>query len=278
MDSAINLPPLKIGSILRQYDIRLKKSLGQNFLTDTNALQAIAEAAGVTSAETILEIGPGIGSLTRYLACQAGQVIAVELDGALMPALQDVLSPFSNVKIVQGDILKIDLPDLLGETPYTIVANIPYYITSAVIRRCLETTAKPKKIILTIQKEVARRICQKPGDLNLLALSVQVYGEPKVLFDIPAGVFFPAPNVDSSVIRITLYDQPLIPETELERFFQWSKAGFQQKRKKLRNSLASGLHLSTSQVEEIFAKAGLDPQRRAETLSIEEWQRLISIK
>jgi 16S rRNA (adenine1518-N6/adenine1519-N6)-dimethyltransferase len=275
MDSAVNLSSLPIKSILKKYDIQLKKSLGQNFLTDNHALQAIVQAAGITAEDSVLEIGPGIGSLTRHIAAAAKKVVAVELDASLMPALRDVLSPFSNVELIHGDILKVDLPASLQKSPYLIVANIPYYITSAVIRRSLENKSKPKKIILTIQKEVARRICQKPGDMSLLALSVQVYGQPKVQFDIAAGAFYPAPTVDSSVLSIDLYDQPLIPQAELDKFFQWIKAGFSQKRKKLRNSLSAGLNLPTAAIEEVFMRAGLDPQRRAETLSIEEWKNLI---
>ena len=245
MDSAVNLSSLPIKSILKKYDIQLKKSLGQNFLTDNHALQAIVQAAGITAEDSVLEIGPGIGSLTRHIAAAAKKVVAVELDASLMPALRDVLSPFSNAgKLIHGDILKVDLPASLQKSPYLIVANIPYYITSAVIRRSLENKSKPKKIILTIQKEVARRICQKPGDMSLLALSVQVYGQPKVQFDIAAGAFYPAPTVDSSVLSIDLYDQPLIPQAELDKFFQWIKAGFSQKRKKTTQFLIRGVEPS----------------------------------
>ncbi|MBI9051479.1 MAG: ribosomal RNA small subunit methyltransferase A [Anaerolineaceae bacterium] len=278
MDSAIDLSTLSIKNILRDHDIRLKKSLGQNFLSDDHILKKIVQAAGLTKDLTVLEIGPGIGSLTRHIAVQAKEVFAVELDAQLFPALQEVLAPFDNVHLIHDDILKVDLPSVIEDKPYMIIANIPYYITSAVIRRCLETSSKPQKMILTIQKEVARRICQKPGDLSLLALSVQVYGSPQILFDISAGAFFPSPNVDSTVLRVDLYDEPLIPLTEIETFFKWTKAGFQQKRKKLRNSLASGLHMSTQEVEAIFNAANLDPHRRAETLSIEEWYRLMQVR
>lgn len=277
MDSSLTLPPLAIVPLLKKYEIRLKKSLGQNFLTDEHYLQAIVREAGVNPEDTVLEIGPGVGSLTRHLAKSARQVVAVELDGSLLPALNDVLQPFPNVELIQGDILEVALPQTLKQNPYLIVANIPYYITSAVIRRSLEESARPQRMILTIQKEVARRICQQPGDLSLLALSVQVYGKPRILFDIPAGAFFPAPNVDSSVLRIDLYPQPLIPLAQLDQFFQWIKAGFSQKRKKLRNSLAAGLGQSPADIEKIFAQAGLDPQRRAETLSIDEWHQLINV-
>jgi 16S rRNA (adenine1518-N6/adenine1519-N6)-dimethyltransferase len=275
---AINLPPLSIRSILQEHDIRLKKSLGQNFLSDDQILNKIVQAAEINNDINVLEIGPGIGSLTRHIASQANQVFAVELDDRLLPPLEEVLEPFNNVKIINNDILKVDLPNLLGDEPYVIIANIPYYITSAVLRHCLESHTKPQRMILTIQKEVARRICQTPGNMSLLALSVQVYGTPKILFDIPAGAFFPSPNVDSTVLSIDLFDEPLIPQDELETFFQWSKAGFSQKRKKLRNSLSAGLRISAQEVEDIFAGAGLDPQRRAETLSIEEWHQLIQNK
>lgn len=272
----MSLPPLHISAILRQYDLHLKKSLGQNFLTSEDALQAIVRASEANNTETVLEIGPGIGSLTRHLAVAAKRVVAVELDDSLIPALQEIVAPFPHVEIVHGDILKVDLPTLLGSDAYMVVANIPYYITSAVIRRCLETPVKPKKMILTIQKEVARRICQQPGDMSLLALSVQVYGNPKVLFDIPAGAFFPPPKVDSSVLAIELYENPLIHIDDLDEFFRWIKAGFSQKRKKLRNSLSAGLHTSPAAIEEIFMAADIDPQRRAETLSIAEWQQIIT--
>jgi 16S rRNA (adenine1518-N6/adenine1519-N6)-dimethyltransferase len=274
----MNLQSISIRSILQEHDIRLKKSLGQNFLSDDQILNKIVQAAGISNDVNVLEIGPGIGSLTRHIALLAKQVYAVELDDRLLPALEEVLAPFTNITIINNDILKVDLSDLLGNNPYIIIANIPYYITSAVLRHCLEANTKPKQMILTIQKEVARRICQTPGDLSLLALSVQVYGTPKILFDISAGAFFPAPNVDSTVLSIDLFDQPLIPQDDLEIFFKWIKAGFSQKRKKLRNSLASGLHISTQEVEKIFAKAEIDPQRRAETLSIEEWHKIIQAR
>ena len=275
MDSSMNLQPLSIRSILQEHDIRLKKSLGQNFLSDNQILGKIVQTANISNSDNVLEIGPGVGSLTRHIAVHAKQVFAVELDDHLLPALEEVLAPFDNIQIINNDILKVDLTELLGNDPYVIIANIPYYITSAVLRHCLESQTKPKRMILTIQKEVARRICEAPGNLSLLALSVQVYGTPKVIFDIPAGAFFPSPNVDSTVLSIELYETPLIPHEDLETFFRWSKAGFAQKRKKLRNSLSAGLHISTQEVESIFTRAGIDPQRRAETLSIAEWHQLI---
>jgi 16S rRNA (adenine1518-N6/adenine1519-N6)-dimethyltransferase len=201
-------------------------------------------------------------------------VIAVELDENLIPPLKAVLSPYQNVQIIHGDILKLSPNDLIAESKYLVVANIPYYITSAVIRHLLESESKPRRIVLTIQKEVAQRICAKPGDMSLLALSVQVYGKPRIAAHIPAEAFFPAPKVDSAVLVIDIDPSPLIKEELLDSFFKLVKAGFSQKRKTLRNSLSSGLHISTASAAELLTRANIDPQRRAETLSIEEWERL----
>jgi 16S rRNA (adenine1518-N6/adenine1519-N6)-dimethyltransferase len=181
---------------------------------------------------------------------------------------------FSNVRVIQGDILALDPVQLVSQTEYLVVANIPYYITSALIRHLLEASLPPQRLVLTIQQEVARRICAEPGDMSLLALSVQVYGHPQIMAYIPAGAFYPPPNVDSSIIRIDRYPSPLIPLDELEAFFQLIKAGFSQKRKTLRNSLAGGLHLSPPAVEAMLKSAFIDPMRRAETLSLSEWHLL----
>jgi 16S rRNA (adenine1518-N6/adenine1519-N6)-dimethyltransferase len=222
----------------------------------------------------VLEIGPGLGSLTRHLARSAQQVIAVELDQELIPPLKAVTTGYDNITIIHGDILKLHPKDLIQESDYLVVANIPYYITSAIIRHLLENEAKPRRIVLTIQKEVAQRICAKPGDMSLLALSVQVYGNPRIASLIPAGAFFPSPKVDSAVLCIDIYKSPQIKPELLTTFFKLIKAGFSQKRKTLRNSLSSGLHISPSHAEEFLITAGIDPMRRAETLSIEEWSTL----
>jgi 16S rRNA (adenine1518-N6/adenine1519-N6)-dimethyltransferase len=178
------------------------------------------------------------------------------------------------VRVIHGDILELSPRDLIAESDYIVAANIPYYITSAVIRHLLESDPKPRRIVLTIQKEVAERICAKPGDLSLLALSVQVYGKPAIVSRIPAEAFFPAPKVDSAVLTIDIYPAPQIPAEALPTFFKLIKAGFSQKRKTLRNSLSSGLHIPTSASEELLKKANIDPMRRAETLSIAEWLQL----
>jgi 16S rRNA (adenine1518-N6/adenine1519-N6)-dimethyltransferase len=273
----LNLPYLDIPRLLHQYRLHPDKSLGQNFLVDETALQNVIQAASVTSQDDVLEIGPGLGSLTRYLAIYAHTVIAVEVDPALIPVLNQVVGQFSNVRVIQGDILALDPVQLVSQTEYLVVANIPYYITSALVRHLLEASLPPQRLVLTIQQEVARRICAEPGDMSLLALSVQVYGHPQIMAYIPAGAFYPPPNVDSSIIRIDRYPSPLIPSDELEAFFQLIKAGFSQKRKTLRNALAGGLHLSPPAVEAMLKSAFIDPMRRAETLSLSEWHYLTKV-
>jgi 16S rRNA (adenine1518-N6/adenine1519-N6)-dimethyltransferase len=271
------IPPLDAEALLRRYHLHAHKGLGQNFLQDPMALEAIIAAAGIQPTDTVLEIGPGLGSLTRYLAVSAREVIAVELDEKLMPPLKTVLSPYQSVQVIHGDILKISPQDLIADNDYLVVANIPYYITSAVIRHLLESESKPRRIVLTIQKEVAGRICAKPGDMSLLALSVQVYGSPRIAAYIPAEAFFPAPKVDSAVLVVDIYPVPVIRQELLNLFFKLVKAGFSQKRKTLRNSLSSGLHISPTQASELLTRKEIDPQRRAETLSIDEWERLAEI-
>ena len=271
------IPPLNAFAVLKRYGLHADKRLGQNFLQDPFALQAIASAAEIQETDTVLEIGPGLGSLTRYLAASAKQVIAVELDRDLLAPLKAVIAPYQNIRIVHGDILKLSPQELITEKDYIVAANIPYYITSAVIRHLLESETKPRRIVLTVQKEVAERICAKPGGMSLLALSVQVYGKPHIAARIPAEAFYPAPKVDSAVLSIDIYPSPLINVELIDSFFKLIKAGFSQKRKTLRNSLSSGLHITTANSEALLAKANIDPIRRAETLSIEEWQTLCEI-
>ena len=272
--SYASIPPLNAAAVLKRSGLRADKSLGQNFLQDSSALEKIAEAAEILADDCVLEIGAGLGSLTRYLAVSAREVTAVELDADLLAPLQAVLSPYRNVRVVHGDILKLSISELIDQTNYIVAANIPYHITSAIIRHLLEGEIKPRRIVLTVQKEVAERICAEPGDLSLLALSVQVYGKPGIAATIPAGSFHPVPKVDSAILRIDIYDEPLIPKELLITFFKLIKAGFSQKRKTLRNSLSSGLHIPPPQAEALLTSAGIDPMRRAETLSIEEWKGL----
>lgn len=270
------IPPLDAAALLKRHGLRAHKGLGQNFLQDAEALDKIVSAAEIQRTDTVLEIGPGLGSLTRYLAVSAKEVVAVELDENLLPPLKAVLAPYQNVRLIHGDILKLSPNDLITERDYIVVANIPYYITSAVIRHLLENEPKPRRVVLTVQKEVAQRICAQPGDLSLLALSVQIYGKPRIVAHIPAEAFFPAPKVDSAVLCVDIYASPLIKEELLQPFFKLIKAGFNQKRKTLRNSLSSGLHISPTDAADLLTRADIDPQRRAETLSIEEWERLSS--
>ena len=268
------LPPLNAANILRAHGLRADKSLGQNFLQDPAALERITAAAEIRPTDTVLEVGPGLGALTRHLAAAAKHVIAVELDSRLLPALRETLSGYTNIEIIQGDMLKLSPAEIVPVSDYLVVANIPYYITSALLRHLLETAPRPRRVVLTVQKEVAERICAAPGDMSLLALSVQVYGQPRVAAIIPAGAFHPAPKVDSAVVRIDLTPAPFIPYTLLDTFFALAKAGFSQRRKQLRNSLSAGMRKSPAEIEETLRAAGIDPQRRAETLSLEEWREL----
>ncbi len=296
---------MDIKPLLRQFNLRPRKSLGQNFLVDEHALSGIVRAAEITADDVVLEIGPGLGSLTRQLADTARHVIAVEIDRALIPPLRSVLSARSNISIVEGDILKLDPSELLVEPSlrgasfatkqsppgedeiasqralamtiqehYKVVANIPYYITSAIIRHLLEAEIKPRSIVLTIQLEVAQRIIAQPDDMNLLAVSVQFYGVPRLVQRIPAGAFYPAPDVDSAVVRIDLPDQPRVSVKDVDWFFKVAKAGFGQKRKQLHNSLAAGLPIKHEQIRQALSEVGIDPKRRAETLTLGEWAKL----
>ena len=269
-----NIPPLDAAAALKRFHLRAAKSLGQNFLQDHAALEQIARAAEIKADDFVLEIGPGLGSLTRYLAVSAREVIAVELDGEMLPPLETILAPYKNVRVAQGDILKTRISEFIHTPDYLVVANIPYYITSAVIRHLLESEIKPRRVVLTIQQEVAERICAAAGDLSLLALSVQVYGKPSLVAKIPAGAFYPAPKVDSAILRIDIYQEPLVPPEILKTFFKLIKAGFSQKRKTLRNALASRLHIPAKEAEALLTSAGVDFMRRAETLSIDEWKSL----
>ncbi len=270
------IPPLNAAALLRRYGLRADKRLGQNFLQDPFALEKIAAISEIKSTDSVLEIGAGLGSLTRYLSVSAREVVAVELDDKLVPVLLGVIKPYANVRLIHGDILKLQ-PKELGLPPeYIVAANIPYHITSAIIRHLLESEPRPRRIVLTVQKEVAERICSNPPDMSLLALSVQVYGKPGIRARIPASAFFPAPKVDSAVAKIEIYPDPLIPYPLLPQFFKLIKAGFSQKRKTLRNALSSGLKIPALEAENLLSKAGIDSSRRAETLNLEEWKILTS--
>jgi 16S rRNA (adenine1518-N6/adenine1519-N6)-dimethyltransferase len=274
VDHPLSLPNLDVPGLLRQHGLHPEKSLGQNFLLDEFALQQVVNAAEISPDDIVLEVGPGLGSLTRYLAIGAHSVVAVELDHKLISPLIQIVSQYPNVQVVEGDILTLDPVKLVSQQEYVVVANIPYYITSALIRHLLEARIPPKRLVLTVQQEVARRICALPGEMSLLALSVQIYGHPEMIAHIPASAFYPPPKVDSIVLRIDLFSSPLIPTAQLDVFFQLIKAGFSQKRKTLRNALSGGLRLPPSRVEVFLIETGINPMRRAETLDITEWRQL----
>jgi 16S rRNA (adenine1518-N6/adenine1519-N6)-dimethyltransferase len=283
MDPSLNGPPrespapLDVRRLLREAGLRPRKSLGQNFLVHEGALRRVAAAADIQPDDLILEIGAGVGSLTRHLAARARRVVAVEIDPHLIPILRAVLAPFPNAFIVQGDILALPPERILGKTDpagFTVAANIPYYITSAVIRHLMEGPARPRRLVLTVQKEVAERICAGPGKMSLLALSVQYYGRPSIEGKIPADSFYPVPEVDSAIVRVDLEGSPDRAADAADRLFRIARAGFSQKRKKLRNALSAGLKLPAGRVERILSDAGVDSSRRPETLTVAEWRRL----
>ena len=271
----MSLEFLNIQPLLKRYHIQPKKSLGQNFLVEPAGLMKVIDAAELSGSEEVLEIGAGLGSLTYLLAQTCARVTTVEIDRHMLEPLAEALKPFTNVQIVPGDILELDPATLVSQENYVVVANIPYYITSAIIRHLLEAAVKPSRVILTIQKEVAQRIVARDGKMSLLSLSVFVFGEPEIVSTIPAGSFFPAPDVDSAVLGIRLHPEPLIRSSQLDLFFKLAHAGFGQKRKTLRNSLSAGLSLPANEVEARLLEADIEPSRRAETLSMAEWARLV---
>jgi 16S rRNA (adenine1518-N6/adenine1519-N6)-dimethyltransferase len=284
---------LSVHELLRRAGIDPKKSLGQNFLVDESYLDRIAATADLNADDIVLEVGPGLGTLTARLAAQAGCVVAVELDDRLIPFLRGEFALQENVHVVQGDILELQPAELIqscrpqqmpaataSELPraYKLVANLPYYITSAVLRHVLEAASAPSRAVVMVQEEVARRICAEPGEMSILSVAVQFYAEPRIAFRVPAGAFFPRPNVDSALLDLVVRPHPALAAIEDEvdeaRFFALVRAGFGQKRKQLRNSLSAGLRMSKESADDALAVAGIEPSRRAQTLSIFEWVRL----
>jgi 16S rRNA (adenine1518-N6/adenine1519-N6)-dimethyltransferase len=266
---------------LARLGIRPKKSLGQHFMVDPAALERVAAAADLVPDDAVLEIGAGLGALTEILASRAGRVVAVELDQRLIAALGARFEPETGIKIVHGDILELDPAGLMGADAgrYKAVGNVPYYITSAIVRHLLESSAPPALLVLTVQHEVAERMAARPGDMSLLAVSVQVYGRVSVVERLKPGAFWPRPDVESAVVRIEPHAEPpvtLAPEERADSF-RVVRAGFSQKRKQLRNSLAAGLRLDADQVAERMQVVGIDPSRRAETLSLQEWGALYRV-
>ena len=273
-------------ALLRRFNLQARKSLGQHFLIDGEVLKLITSAAELTPTDVIMEIGPGLGVLTKELARQAGGVIAIELDSKLAAILKQTLASFKNVIIINKDIIKIEPAALLREqkagfpsainspSSYKVVANLPYYITSLVLRHFLEASVKPTIMVVMLQKEVAEAIVAKPGGMSLLSISVQFYGKPEIISYVPAQCFYPAPEVDSAILRVDVYPQPAVAVTNEKSFFDLVRAGFCASRKQIGNSLAQGLELSKAEVLSLLGKAHIVPQRRAETLSLDEWAQL----
>lgn len=264
--------------LLRQSGLRAKKGLGQHFLVDEAILETILEAAELSAQDTVVEVGPGLGVLTTELAIRAGKVIAVELDGKLASILKHRLASLGNVEVVNADILKVSLAQLLeGNSSYKVVANLPYYITSPLLHYFVEGSPKPALMVVMVQKEVGDAIVASSGKMSLLAVSLQVYSKPKVVSYVPAQSFYPPPKVDSVIVRFDLLPQPAVQVADMGGFFGVVKCGFSLPRKQLRNSLAHGLGLKPAEVVPFLYKAGIDTQRRAETLSLEEWARLYQV-
>lgn len=272
--------------LLDHFDLQAKKGLGQHFLVNSSILGKITLAADLSPSDLIMEVGPGIGVLTHALVEQAGWVIAVELDTGMAEALKETLSPHENFSIINQDILEIEPRDLIkeeqpgfpagmcGKTEYKLVANLPYYITQPIIRHFCEAKLKPKIMVIMVQKEVAQNIVAKPGDLRILAVSVQFYGKPEIMGYVPAGNFFPVPKVDSAILKITLYPEPRYKVTSDRHFFKIVRAGFCATRKQIANSLAQGLGLPKPEVLSLLQKADVTPQARPETLTLDEWASL----
>lgn len=261
-------------------EIKAKKSFGQNFLKDATVVSRIVEVADIASTDWVVEIGPGTGALTRSLSAKAEKVIAIELDRDLIPGLLKQF-PFSgNVSIVEGDVLKLRLNEILQKAgwdgrPYKVVANIPYYITAPIIQYLLKLNPQPEGIWLMVQKEVADRVTAEAGDMSILAVSVQYYAQPEMLFIVPKECFDPVPQVDSAIIRLT--PQRVFDAEEDKQLFRLVRAGFSARRKTLANNLAASLHLSKEDVVEKLKQADLTEAVRAQALSVDQWKRLEEI-
>lgn len=265
-------------SELRRLNLRARKGLGQHFLVDEQVLRGLISAVALTPGDTVIEVGPGMGILTRELAKGADRVIAVEIDTTMAAALREALVPLPNVTIINADILESDPLLLLGvKTTYKVVGTLPYYIATAVLRHFLEAQIKPISIIVTVQKEVAQAIAAPPGKMSLLSVSVQLYGKPTIVDYIPPQSFYPPPKVDSAIVRVDVYERPLVTIADEATFFSIVRGGFSAPRKQLRNSLALGLEMSTGEATSLLEEAGIEQKRRAETLNLEEWARVYQV-
>jgi len=266
---------------MRAHGLRPRKELGQNFLIDRDALAAVVDAARVRPGDTILEIGPGIGTLTGELAARDAGVIAVELDEAMARVVETRALTRRNVTVVRGNVLHMDLDDVLPpRTPYKVVANIPYYITAPILRLFLEAARKPELIVLMVQREVAERLAARAGRLSILGVTAQFYARVEIVRAVPASSFMPPPEVDSAIVRLTPYAEAAMPAPvdDPDRFFGLVKAGFGEKRKQLHNALAHNLaHIPAAKIDAALAAAGIERTRRAETVMLEEWAILYAL-
>ena len=269
--------------LVKRHGFKFTKSLGQNFLIDDNIVDKIVAGAGIGPSDKIIEVGPGIGTLTREMASRAGALMAVEIDKNLIPILTDTLGDYENVKIVNEDIIKADIRGLIDENldggPVKLVANLPYYITTPIIMRFLEEDINVTDIVVMVQKEVAERMNAQPGgkDFGALSVAVQFYCDTEIVAKVPRHLFVPQPNVDSIVIALRIRPERKYRVDSEDLFFKVVKAAFGQRRKTLLNSIASMGNLSKDMVKEVLEEAGIDPKRRGETLSLDEFANLSNV-
>ena len=270
-------------AVLQKYNFVFQKKFGQNFLIDSHVLEKIVDAAQITDEDCVLEIGPGIGTMTQYLAESAREVVAVEIDRALIPILQDTLSAYDNVTVLNEDIMKVDVGRIVRERnqgrPIKVVANLPYYITTPIVMSLLENHVPVQSITIMVQKEVADRMQVGPGtkDYGALSLAVQYYALPEVVAHVPANCFMPRPNVDSTVIRLTRYQKPPVEAQDEKHLFALIRASFNQRRKTLANGLANGLGISREQVAAALEEMGLSATVRGEALTLEQFADLSNL-
>jgi 16S rRNA (adenine1518-N6/adenine1519-N6)-dimethyltransferase len=264
----------ELRQLLMRHQMRPNKSFGQNFLVDRTILEKIVEAAALTADDEVLEVGAGTGVLTRELARQARRVVAVELERDMLALLRETTATCQNVELVARNLLFLDPTEVFAQRNYKLVANLPYYITAPTFRHFLESANPPRLLVVMVQWEVAQRITAGPGDLSLLGVSVQFYGQPRIVARVPAQAFYPAPKVDSAILCVDVHSQVPLALAERDGFFRVVQAGFSARRKQLHNALTSGLHVKNDQVRAWLAEAEIAAERRAETLSIPEWLRL----
>ncbi|HLX56123.1 MAG TPA: 16S rRNA (adenine(1518)-N(6)/adenine(1519)-N(6))-dimethyltransferase RsmA [Ktedonobacteraceae bacterium] len=264
----------ELRNLLYEHHMWPNKSFGQNLLVDRAVLQRIVEVAHIEADEQVLELGAGTGVLTRELARRARRVVAVELERDMLTLLEKTTASLRNVELLARNLLYLDPQEVFAQEPYKLVANLPYYITAPTFRHFLESANAPRSLIVMVQYEVAQRIVAGPGDMSLLAVSIQFYGRPRIMERVPARAFYPAPKVDSAILRVDVHDRAPLTQVERDGFFHVVQAGFAERRKQLHNSLTHHLHRKNEELRACLATAGIDPSRRAETLTIDEWLRI----